>query len=122
AAGRNDLVLPGVQQRHGREFPRIGIQVIEIQVAAEKCQVTAREVPSPGCIYVVGPGVTPFGGVEAGIQRQAVVVVEGNDVDNAGDGIGAIYGGCSAGNDLDTPNQGLRDRVDVDGAADACGR
>lgn len=51
------------------------------------------------------------------IQLETVELFSGDEIDETGDGIGAIYGGSAAGDHFYVSDDGGRNRVDVDIAA-----
>src|SRR3546814_11658662 len=59
------------------------------------------------------------GDAGAGAQGQAALVLLGDDVDDAGDGVGAIDRRGATGDDLDSVDEIARDRRQTDAVADS---
>ena len=101
AMAGKDLVAAGDRRRHQRRTPVAGL--------------------APQEILVVGETVALVGLADIAAGLQPVELAEGDDVDHAGDRVGAVDGGGAIQQHFDPLDRGQRNRVQVDKVAKTAG-
>src|SRR6185312_4362824 len=91
------------------ELTRVRIFCVDRNVAA-----AVGEVLAEGRGDEVDRAIAIFGFAALAANSEAVVILLQDEVDDAGDGVGTVYGRLTAGHDVDAVDEVLRNVVDVD--------
>ena len=110
-------------QREAAEVAAALIDRVGLGVADAEHGIAAAvvEIGAEGEAGADDGAVALLGDAEAAGRLEPGEVAPGDEVDDAGDGVGAVDRGAAAGGDVDPLDQGGRDVVDVDDRGDAVG-